>query len=273
VPLTNLSQLKQFLDTLGIKPKKSLSQNFLVDGNIVQKIIKEAAIEIHQPVLEIGPGPGALTEALISAGANVYAVEKDPLYAQALARFPTVQTFNQDIREFDFEILPLHSKVVANLPYHLTAPILGLLAPRNDLFSTLTLMVQEEVARRMTANPGSKEFGPLTVFIFFYTTPRYAFKVSRHCFYPQPKVDSAIVHLQLKKPPLEATDAFFAFVRKAFQQRRKMLKSSLGAEVGVLLEALNLNPQARPEDLSVDQFVALFMLNLTHQKGDSSIDL
>lgn len=257
MPLSNLSELREFLHTLGVKPKKGMSQNFLVDGNIIRKILIEAAITPGDSVLEIGPGPGALTEALVAQEAEVFAVEKDRVYANALKRFCKVHVFAEDIRKFNFSLLPLQSKVVSNLPYHLTAPILGLLAPRHALFKTVTVMVQEEVARRMTAKPKTKEYSSLTLFLNFYSDLRYAFKVSRHCFYPQPKVDSAVVTLTLKQPPPVDADRFFKLVHTAFQQRRKMVKSTLGPAVGDLLQQLNENPQSRPEELSLETFLAI----------------
>lgn len=256
--LTNPSELREFLRTLGVAPKKRLSQNFLIDGNIVRKILVEAAIQPKDRVLEIGPGPGALTEALVAQGAIVYAVEKDPLFAEALHRFPGVTVFAEDIRSFDLDSLPPQTKVVSNLPYHLTAPILGLLAPRGDLFSTVTVMVQEEVARRMTAQPKTPDYGSLSVFLHFYSQPRYAFKVSRRCFYPQPRVDSAIVTLTLKKPPPVDPERFFDLVHKAFQQRRKMVRTSLGPLAAQILSELGENPQSRPEELSLATFLALY---------------
>jgi 16S rRNA (adenine1518-N6/adenine1519-N6)-dimethyltransferase len=258
--LTNLKELLPFLRSLGVKPKKSLSQNFLVDGNIVRKIIAEALIEKGDCVLEIGPGPGALTEALIESGAIVYAVEKDAVFADALKRFEDVHLFAQDIRDFDLSFIPLKTKVVSNLPYHLTAPILTLLIPRYDLFSTITVMVQEEVARRIIAKPKTKEYGSLTLFLNFYSEPHFAFKVSRHCFYPEPKVDSAVVTLILKKPPPVDSKAFFSFVHAAFQHRRKMIKTTLGPKIGELLSELKVDPKSRPEDLSLDLFLKLFLL-------------
>lgn len=258
MPLSSISQLLEFLNSLGVKPKKGLSQNFLVDGNIIRKIIAEAAIGEGDQVLEIGPGPGALTEALLDKGAHVFAVEKDLIYANALKRFPKVVVFAEDILKFDFSQLPSNCKVVSNLPYHLTAPILGLLAPQYRLFTQIAVMVQHEVAQRMVASPKTKDYGALTLFLNFYTTVKYAFKVSRSCFYPQPKVDSAVVSLFLKEPPDVDAALFFQMVHRAFGQRRKMITSTLGASVGPLLMQLNENPQSRPEELSLDTFLAIY---------------
>jgi 16S rRNA (adenine1518-N6/adenine1519-N6)-dimethyltransferase len=257
MPLTNPSELLTFLRALGVGSKKGLSQNFLIDGNIVAKILKEASLRPGDTVLEIGPGPGALTEALVAQGAKVYAVEKDPIFAEALKRFKNVEVFAKDIRDFELSVIPEKTKVISNLPYHLTAPILTLLVRRHDLFSTLTVMVQEEVARRMIAKPKTKDYGSLSVFLNFYSQPRYAFKVSRHCFYPQPKVDSAVVALTLEKPPQD-TEGFLSFVRTAFQYRRKMIKTTLGEPIGDILKQLGENPKSRPEDLSLDTFLKVF---------------
>jgi 16S rRNA (adenine1518-N6/adenine1519-N6)-dimethyltransferase len=252
------TQLRAFLRALGVTPNKALSQNFLIDGNIVRKILAEGAVKPGDSVLEIGPGPGALTEALSAQGAQIFAVEKDPIYANALKRLPEVHVFAEDIRQFDFSILPSKCKAISNLPYHLTAPILGLLVPQYKLFTTITVMVQEEVARRMTASPKTEDYGSLALFLNFYSTVRYAFKVSRRCFYPQPKVDSAVVTLTLKEPPAVDADRFFQLVHTAFGQRRKMVKSTLGPAIGELLEHMNENPQSRPEELSLETFLAIY---------------
>ena len=258
MPLTNPSELQEFLRSLGVEPKKGMSQNFLIDGNIVRKIITEADIQPGDTVLEIGPGPGALTEALVSKGATIYAVEKDMIYAQALKRFPGVSVFAEDIRTFDLSMLPHGTKVVSNLPYHLTSPILGLLAPRHDLFSTVTVMVQEEVGRRMTAQAKSKDYSSLSVFLRFYSDPRYAFKVSRRCFYPQPKIDSAVVTLALKPAPIADAEGFFNLVHSVFQHRRKMVRSILGTSVEPILISMGESPLARPEELSLANFLEIF---------------
>ena len=266
------SDLHQHLDSLGAKPKKRLSQNFLVDGNIVRKIVQAAHVKPGDLVLEIGPGPGALTQALLEAGAHVIAVEKDPTLASGLEKLKSperqLEIFCDDIMTFPLreKLLPLNQKVkvISNLPYHLTTPILKRLIEEADLFSSLTLMVQEEVARRFTAKPKTPEYGSLTLFLSFYTNPRYAFMVSRNCFFPKPKVDSAIVYLEFKTPPLsENVDGFFKITRTAFQHRRKMMRGSLKElcspeTVTASLTNLGLNPCARPEDLSLDDFLRFF---------------
>lgn len=230
------SELMQFLQMLGIGPQKRLSQNFLLDRNIIDKIIAASQVSPKDFVLEIGPGPGSLTEALLEKEAQVFAVEKDPILANALSRLRvgerTLHIYCEDILKFSIENLKTlwtaKGKIIANLPYHITTPIITMLLPMNDLFSSMTVLVQEEVARRFTAAPGSKEYGSITIFLNFYSKPSYAFTVSNKCFYPQPKVQSAVVKFELRKPPaISDQEGFFTLVHTGFEQRRKMLRSSL----------------------------------------------
>lgn len=276
MPIYKPSELRLFLNELGIFPKKGLSQNFLIDGNIIRKIVAASDVRSDDVILEIGPGPGSLTQALLETGAQVVAVEKDDILAKALERLQTpsqqLSIFCQDIMTFPLEkelskkLKPgQKAKVIANLPYHLTTPILAQIVPLHPLFSSLTVMVQEEVARRMTAKPSTSEYGSFTLFLRFYTHPHYAFTVSHNCFYPAPKVDSAIVILQLHEPPLskEAASAFFKLTRTTFEQRRKMLRASLKSvfpspKVEEALQAIGQNPLARPENLSLEDFLQLY---------------
>jgi len=276
--ICNPSVLRKFLDDLGIYPKKGLSQNFLIDGNIIRKIIEKANVNPGDAVLEIGPGPGSLTQAMLEAGARVIAVEKDPVLAQALNRLQTpsqqLLVFCEDILSFslDKEIPKMMKedkkvKVIANLPYHLTTPIIAQLVEHPDLFSSLTLMVQEEVARRFIALPGTADYSSFTIFLRFHTYPLYAFTVSKNCFYPAPKVNSAIVTLQLHEPPLTGAeaDSFFRLTRTAFEHRRKMMRASLKhlyspKHIEDALQSIGKNPLARPETLSLEDFLELHKL-------------
>lgn len=269
MPIYKPSELMRFMDELGIAPQKRLSQNFLLDGNILRKIIELAHVQEGDVVLEIGPGPGALTELLLEKGAFVIAVEKDPILARELSRFKgNLEVHCEDILCFPMqEALQKYQgkvKVIANLPYHLTTPIITELMPRSDLFSEVVVMVQEEVAQRFVSDPGRKEYGALSVFLRFYSEPKYGFKVSRHCFHPQPKVDSAIVRFKLHKK-FEHVDsvAFFTLTRTAFSQRRKMLSKNLKSlypktPTANLLSAMGKSPMARPEELSLEEFLILF---------------
>ena len=263
------SDLRAFLDELGVKPKKRLSQNFLIDGNIVRKIAQFADINKGDRVVEIGPGPGALTEILLEAGAHVTAIEKDEVFAKALNRLQTkdkwLTVIANDVLDVAIEnCYKKKAKVVANLPYHLTTPILAKLLPLNDAFESITVMIQKEVAERFIARPKTKEYGSFTVFLRFYSEPEYGFTVEPTCFYPRPKVKSAVVKLTLHTPPqIASSERFFKMTRTAFQKRRKMLRASLkdlyGTESVVsALESAQINPLARPEDLSLDDFLRLF---------------
>lgn len=271
MPIYKPSELREFLNGLGIFPKKGLSQNFLIDGNIIRKIVATADVQPNDIVLEIGPGPGSLTQALLEKGAYVVAVEKDEVLATALQRLQTpscqLEVFCQDILDFPLQSLASKGKikVIANLPYHLTTPILAQLVTHHEQFSSLTLMVQDEVARRFTASPGTKDYSSFTIFLKFYSDPVYAFHVSRNCFYPAPKVDSAVVRLDLKAPPAGIQEDFFRLTRTAFEHRRKMLRASLKSLFGSeqiehSLALIGKNPLARPEDLSLNDFLELYTL-------------
>lgn len=268
-------QLRAYLESLGVSPKKALSQNFLIDGNVLKKIVSMAGIEPGDAVLEIGPGPGALTEQLLKAGAEVTAVEKDRVLAKGLERL-SCRVIEGDILETDVDRLGLGKsvKVIANLPYRITTPIIERLVKRHDLFSTLTLMVQKEVAERFTAEHGSKTFGSISVFLRFFSHPKMLFTVKKGCFYPPPKVDSAVIQLELKEPPVVSDQgAFFGLVRTAFGQRRKMVTSTLRSiydqdRVGKALEALGYQRSVRPEMIGLEGWLKLYAL-LSHPINSS----
>jgi 16S rRNA (adenine1518-N6/adenine1519-N6)-dimethyltransferase len=262
------TELRAFLEELGISAKKSLSQNFLIDGNILDKICALAEIEPGDQVLEIGPGPGALTEALLKRGAHVTAIEMDSIFATHLKRLGN----NLNVIEGDFLTLPLEPllttkskrfKVVANLPYQITTPILAKLAPMHALISSITAMVQKEVAKRFVAKPNTQDYSSFTLFLEYYGKTVYGFTVEPTCFYPRPNVQSAVCRIDLFPPPSPPSDTFFQLTRTAFQQRRKMLRASLktlftAEKIESALEALHLKPTTRPEELSLQDFIALF---------------
>jgi len=277
MPIYKPSELHQFLEGLGVHPKRGLSQNFLIDGNILRKIVTTANVEPGEIVLEVGPGPGSLTEELLNSGAKVIAVEKDTVFAEALPRLKaevnSLDVYCDDIMTFPVEEIlksiltnGKKAKVIANLPYHLTTPIIAQFIEQRHLFSTLVFMVQEEVARRFVGKPRTPEYGSFSVFLNFFTKPSYAFTVSRQCFYPSPKVDSAVVVLELKEPPyVSDQDAFFVLTRTAFKQRRKMMRSSLRdiyapQHIEESLSVIGHSPLARPEELSLEDFIKLFEL-------------
>ena len=263
----NLSELLLFLEKIGRRPNRGLSQNFLIDENVALKIVRTATIVRGDAVLEIGPGPGALTACLLQAGAKVFAVEKDPVFSREIKRFQTQDerliSFHADFLDFPLSDLPAPLKVVANLPYHITTPILEKLIDHRNLFSTLTIMVQSEMADRMFATVGSKDYSSLSIFVQFHANFNTSFKVAATCFYPKPQVDSKVVQLTLRPSPIEDSDSFFVLVRRGFQQRRKMLRVSLqslypaSALEHALLSA-GAKTDARPEALSLDQWIAFY---------------
>ncbi len=274
------SELMNFLESIGRKPNKTLSQNFLVDGNILRKIIQSANIKKGDLVLEIGPGPGALTEAILLAGARVIAVEKDSVFAKHLPRLSSEDRFlevhEEDILEFDIPAaLKNHlskgekAKVIANLPYHLTSPIFDKLLPLSDLIDEVIVMIQKEVAIRICSKKGSKDYSSFSIFCQLYSDPEYLFSVSPNCFYPKPNVTSAIIRCKLTHRDLNVNKLdFVKFIKKLFGTRRKMITSTLKdtyAQDKVIssLQSLGLNIKSRPEELSIDELINFYQsLNL-----------
>lgn len=291
MPLYKPSELLEFLNSIGAAPRKGLSQNFLIDGNVVRNILKGSGITEGDLVIEIGPGPGVLTEALLDQKAEVIAIEADSLLAKALKRFKS-ETNSLEIIEGDALKVPLEPifnhfqgrkkkiKLISNLPYHITTPILSRFISERDKIDSITVMVQEEVGRRMAAKAGSKDYGSLSIFLQFYAEVTLLFHVSRNSFYPAPLVDSSVVRLNLKeKLPDVDEEGFFHMTRSAFQKRRKSLRNSLKDEFGKeniekALDALSLPILARPEELSGEEFQKLYALlvnlNATNAKSKST---
>ena len=256
----------------GIKPKQSLGQNFLVDENITKNIIRDLHLKPDDVVIEIGPGTGALTSHLINCVKWLTVVEIDGRVIEELRKkfpSPNVTILHQDFLDTDLFTLKnsvnTRLRVVGNIPYHLTSPILFKVFENAACVRDLTVMIQREVARRIIAEPGSKEYGILSVFCGFYGVPKILFNVSPNCFYPKPKVTSSVVHLQLHQSRLREIDlALFHLVgRTAFGKRRKTLRNSLQYlpfEEEVVGRIINSKPtmmDQRPEQLTVDQFVGL----------------
>ena len=270
MPIYRPNELFAFLNDENLAPKKSLSQNFLIDGNIVRKIADLAVIQPGDVVLEIGPGPGVLTEELLRRGAEVIAIEMDRGFADKLKRFEGPLTILQeDVLETDLENILMKVrkpvKVISNLPYHITTPIIVKLLSYRSMFSKIVVMVQEEVARRFTGKPKTKDYSSITVFISFFSHCTYGFKVKKSCFMPMPKVDSAVVVIEPSIPPLqeEKQRLFINLVRTAFNQRRKTLRSALNKlypkeRIQMALENICLNINARAEELTLEEFLRLF---------------
>ncbi len=275
MPLYRPSELRALLDKWGTTAKKSLSQNFLIDGNIIRKIAGLVPSTEDDIIIEIGPGPGALSEALLEKEALFFAVEKDRLFIQHLDdhfKENSKSTFyNDDILTFSFDQIfekyptkKVH--VVGNLPYSITSPIIRKLSTYHSKISSITIMVQDEVGRRMTAKPKTKDFGLLTLGVQFYFDASYAFRVTPRCFYPPPKVYSAVIHLTPKKLLNVKEEDFFKVLKAAFNVRRKSLRSSL-REYSIVnaLEEMGKPPLSRPEELSIQEWFSLYTL-ISHPK-------
>ena len=265
MPLYRHQELNEFLNSIGTQAKKSLSQNFLIDGNIVEKIVKESNVTSTDTVLEIGPGPGVLTESLLKTGADIVAVEMDTLFAKHLPRLGRrLKVIEGDFLKQNLEeIVPIGTKVVSNLPYSLTSPILEKLFFSSHLFNQLTLMVQKEVGERIVAKHSTKAYGALTLFCQYFTVPKLAFIVKASCFSPAPKVDSCLVVFEVKKDlTLVDKEKFFRFVRTLFSFRRKMISNSLRRMYDdfdlKILNDVGLSGTERCENLTLEQFISLF---------------
>ncbi|MGH7146538.1 MAG: 16S rRNA (adenine(1518)-N(6)/adenine(1519)-N(6))-dimethyltransferase RsmA [Nitrospiraceae bacterium] len=251
-------------------PNKRLGQNFLIDPNIVRKIVALAELGPSDYVLEIGPGRGILTEALCHAAGRVRAVEVDPrLHAYLNARqaeLPNVEMVCGDALSYPVENLPMGTVVVANLPYYISTPLLFRLLDQRDRFPRMVLMLQNEVADRLVAKPGGSDYGVLSVMAQYAAEITKSFRVSAQCFRPRPEVASAAVLLRTKEHTRLSQQeevSFRALVKAAFAHRRKMLVNSLRDEgyelrpVAETLQRLDIAPTRRAETLSVEDFLRL----------------
>ena len=271
----------EILDRFGIRARKKYGQNFLIDANIVRGIIETAGITQEDCVLEIGPGIGTMTQLLSAAAGRVVSVEIDeslqPVLAETLSDCPNVTILWQDVLKTDLvqvrdEYAPgKRMKVVANLPYYVTTPILLQLLEQKDLFESITVMVQKEVADRICSGPGSKEYGAISLAVQYYAQPEAAIKVAPSCFIPHPNVDSTVLYLRAyEKPPVDADEELmFALIRAAFNQRRKTLANAVShglqapfgpfarEQVAEALKTMNLPETVRGEALSLEQYAAL----------------
>jgi 16S rRNA (adenine1518-N6/adenine1519-N6)-dimethyltransferase len=254
------------VNNMPIRPKKSLGQNFLKDPHYLRKIVEAAAVTRDDQVLEIGPGLGHLTRELAARAGRVVVVELDdrlvPVLRRELAAAPNVEIVHADALAFDYGALAGTWKVVANLPYYISTPLIERLISWRSKFATLTLMLQKEVAERIAADPGGKDYGVLTVMVQLHAEPSIAFTVPPGAFTPPPKVDSAVVTLRVRRQPAVAVaDEQFLekVVKTAFSQRRKTLRNSLGALIdrtaaAAAAQAVGISPDRRPETLSLDEF-------------------
>ena len=270
--IDDLPPLRDVIASHGLDAKKSLGQNFLLDLNLTSKIARLAGDISGHDVLEVGPGPGGLTRGLLAAGARrVVALEKDPRCMAALAQIAAaypgrLDVFNADALDFDIRgQLTGPVRVVANLPYNVgTELLVRWLTPKDwpPFWSSLTLMFQKEVAERIIAKPGTKAYGRLGILAQWKSTPSVVMELPPEAFTPPPKVHSAVVHLEaLAEPRFPAPAGLLSStVAMAFNQRRKMLRSSLKSaapDIETALRDAGLEPTARAEEISLEGFCAL----------------
>ncbi|MGI6161411.1 MAG: 16S rRNA (adenine(1518)-N(6)/adenine(1519)-N(6))-dimethyltransferase RsmA [Christensenellales bacterium] len=273
---SSAKDLSRLLKEFSVSPLKRFGQNFLIDENILNNIADAAHLSGDDSVLEIGPGAGALTLALCKRAGRVVAVEIDkgliPLLGRTLADCDNAEIIEGDILDPNVlgkaaSILGGGFKVVANLPYYITTPVLMALLESGYDISAMVLMVQREVADRLCAAPGTKEYGVLSVAARYYADAETVIRVPASCFYPRPDVDSAVVRLVTRSLPEKPKDTplFFSVVRAAFAMRRKTLINNLVAKFSnigrdnliKLLIASEIDPKRRGETLSIDEFISL----------------
>ena len=272
-PIIASPQVTQhILNRFKLRADKKLGQNFLIDENVVHQIVAAAELSEADTVLEVGPGIGTLTQGLAESKARVVAVELDtrllPVLATTLNGYDNVRVVHGDILKVNImeEVGAPSFKVCANLPYYITTPIIFALLEKRLPMERLVAMVQKEVAERMAAQPGGKEYGALSVAIQYYTEPKIAFIVPPTSFIPAPAVESAVIVCKRRiKPPVEVCDEglFFRVVKAAFSLRRKMLSNSLknmgikSERVAKWLELAGVDGKRRAETLSLEDFAKL----------------
>lgn len=261
--IADLQATRHILKRFKLRAVKGLGQNFLIDADIVRGIVEAADICAGEEVLEIGAGIGTLTQGLLEAGAHVTAVEIDKklpaVLKETLAGYEHFRLIEGDILKINLvELMPRQFKVVANLPYYITTQILLTLLEKDLPLTKIVTMVQREVAERMTATPGSKTYGALSVAVQFRSEPRIAFDVSPQSFLPAPEVTSSVVVCDVRKPPFDVDeDFFFKVVRTAFAQRRKTLLNSLACFGKEKLLLSGIDIKRRAETLSLEEFAKL----------------
>ena len=259
--------------------QKKFGQNFLIDGHVLDKIIAGAGVTKDDMVLEIGPGIGTMTQYLAEAAGKVVAVEIDrnllPILQETLADYGNVKVIHADVLSLDLEKLVQEEnggrpiKVVANLPYYITTPIIMALFEQHVPLANVTVMVQKEVAARMKSGPGSKDYGALSLAVQYYAEPYIVANVPCNCFMPRPNVDSAVIRLtRYEEPPVQVKDEkmLFKIIRASFNQRRKTLQNGLNNsselnftkdQIAAAIAEAGFSPSVRGEALTLEQFSKL----------------
>lgn len=277
--LGNGKKTAEIIEKYRFSFQKKFGQNFLIDSNILEKIVDSAELTEQDCVLEIGPGIGTMTQYLAEQAREVIAVEIDknliPILEETLGDYDNVTVINEDILKVDINRIVQERnggrpiKVVANLPYYITTPIIMALFEKHIPLQSITIMVQKEVADRMQVGPGTKDYGALSLAVQYYSKPEIVARVPASCFMPRPNVDSTVIRLErYDEPPVEVADEsyLFAVIRASFNQRRKTLVNGLtnAGNLGVsrpdvekVLAEMELSPTVRGETLTLKQFAEL----------------
>ena len=275
--LSSHRKTKEVVDKHGFKFSKSLGQNFLIDDNVIDRILDGARLSKGDKIIEVGPGIGTLTREMGKVADKVVAIEIDktliPILKDTLDEFDSIEVVNQDILKVNGVELVKEKlsggpvKLVANLPYYITTPIVMKFLEEDIPVTDIVVMVQKEVADRMNANPGTKDYGALSVAVQYYCDTEIVAKAPRHMFIPQPNVDSTVIGLHVReerKYNVDNEDIFFKTVKAAFGQRRKTLLNALGTlgflnkdEIREVLSEANIDEKRRGETLTIEEFANL----------------
>ena len=275
--LSSHKATKEVVQKHNFKFSKSLGQNFLIDTNVIDRILEGARVQEGDYVIEVGPGIGTLTKEMGRTAEKVVAIEIDktliPILEETLADFPNIEVINQDILKVDVQELVKEKlnggpvKLIANLPYYITTPIVMKFLEEDIPVTDIVVMVQKEVADRMNAQPNSKDYGALSVAVQYYCDTEIVAKAPRHMFMPQPNVNSTVIGLHVreeKKYNVDNEDIFFKTVKASFGQRRKTLLNSLGGlgflskdQIKIALQEANIDEKRRGETLSIEEFASL----------------
>lgn len=247
------------------RAKKSLSQNFLVDQDVVSCFVKSANFDSETTILEIGPGKGAISDELAKLNAPLILIEKDSSLSTDLKnRYQDndlIKVLEDDILTCNMEAyIDSKIRIISNLPFQITSPVLGKLLPNKNILD-LTLIVQKEVAERIVKAPGTKGCSHISLFTHFYSEPKMLFDIPKEAYDPIPRVTTSAIHLKLKKPPIEDCEPFFKFTKSAFNYKRKMLSTSLPFDskyIKEILQKIGVLETARPENLTLNQFIELY---------------